>query len=80
MAENDKTNNWSKVIIEETVNKRLAKDIQELIGINVEGWKVTLAAGDVRHILNRHGKRGAADNSMSDYENFEDIPIINSKI
>ena len=78
MAENDKTNNWSKVIIEETVNKRLAKDIQELIGINVEGWKVTLAAGDVRHILNRHGKRGAADNSMSDYENFEDIPIINS--
>lgn len=78
MAENDKTNNWSKVIIEETVNKRLAKDIQELIGINVEGWKVTLAAGDVRHILNRHGKRGVADNSMSDYENFEDIPIINS--
>ena len=78
MAENDKTNNWSKVIIEETVNKRLAKDILELIGINVEGWKVTLAAGDVRHILNRHGKRGAADNSMSDYENFEDIPIINS--
>lgn len=50
------------------VNDRAAQAIDNLTGINVRGNAHTLDDNGVRHIENRHGAEGNADNTMADVE------------
>ena len=47
------------------VTDGIAKQIQDLTGINVHGFKVAIEARQIAHILKDHGKNGAADRSMA---------------
>ena len=49
-----------------TVDSATSEKIRQITGIDVSGWKVAIEARQLKHILNRHGKNGAADNSMAD--------------
>lgn len=53
-----------------TVSPTIAKRIEEITGIAVEGFDVAIEARQIEHILKDHGKHGLADRSMS---NFTDI-------
>ena len=53
-----------------TVSPAIAKRIEEIIGIAVEGFDVDIKARQLEHILKDHGKHGLTDRSMS---NFTDI-------
>lgn len=53
-----------------TVSPAIAKRIEEITGIAVEGFDVAIEARQIEHILKDHGKHGLADRSMS---NFTDI-------
>ena len=48
------------------VSEKLAKKIESLTGINVDGFKVAIEARQMVHILKDHGKNGKADRSMAD--------------
>ena len=48
-----------------TVSEHIAKQIQSLTGINVEGFKMAIEARQIEHILKDHGKNGVADKSMA---------------
>lgn len=48
------------------VSTEMANKIKALTGCEVAGNRIVLGADDVRHILNRHGKNGKADNSMAE--------------
>ena len=48
------------------VSKILAKRIQSLTGINVDGFKVAIEARQLAHIIKDHGKNGITDRSMAD--------------
>lgn len=50
------------------VNDRAAQAIDDLTGINVRGNAHVLDDNGVRHIENRHGAEGNADNTMADVE------------
>ena len=56
-----------------TVSDRNAARIQEITGINVDGFRVAIEARQIEHILKRHGANGAADNSMADISNISRI-------
>ena len=47
------------------VSEEMAIEIYNLTGLSVEGNRIVIGADDIRHILNRHGKEGKADNSMA---------------
>lgn len=47
------------------VSEEMAIEIFNLTGLSVEGNRIVIGADDIRHILNRHGKEGKADNSMA---------------
>ncbi len=44
----------------------VVKQIIEITGIDVSGFKVAIEARQIEHILKDHGENGAADHSMSD--------------
>lgn len=48
-----------------TVSDHIAKQIQSLTGINVDGFEVAIEARQIEHILKDHGKNGATDRSMA---------------
>ena len=48
------------------VSEKMATRIYELTSIETEGNRIVLGADDVRHIINRHGPSGSADQSMKD--------------
>lgn len=50
----------------EDVSPRAAEDIQRLTGIDVEGFGTEAKANTFRHIEQRHGQNGKADQSMAD--------------
>ena len=56
-----------------TVSTRNAARIQEITGINVDGFRVAIEARQIEHILKRHGTDGTADNSMADISNIARI-------
>ena len=56
-----------------TVSTRNAARIQEITGINVDGFRVAIEARQIEHILKRHGADGTADNSMADISNIARI-------
>lgn len=66
-----------------TVSASAAAEIQNITGINVDGFKVAIEARQVEHILKRHGEKGTSDKSMSDpadiakieytLDNYDDI-------
>ena len=56
-----------------TVSDRNAARIQEITGINVDGFRVAIEARQIEHILKRHGAEGTADNSMADISNIARI-------
>ena len=66
-----------------TVSNNIAKQIQKLTGVNVDGFKVAIEARQIDHILKDHGKNGASDKSMANpsdlakmeyaIENYDDI-------
>ena len=66
IAKNNPADTWSKAIIEESVSSKLAEDIQNVLGIDVTGYKNVVTASDIRHILKRHGEHGLSDRSMED--------------
>lgn len=53
-----------------TVSSAIAKQIYNLTGIKVDGYKVAIEARQIYHILKDHGKQGLTDKSMA---NFSDI-------
>lgn len=53
-----------------TVSDSIAIQIHNLTGVNVQGFKVAIEARQIEHILKDHGKKGLADQSMSDYSNI----------
>ena len=55
------------------VSDRNAARIQEITGINVDGFRVAIEARQIEHILKRHGADGTADNSMADISNIARI-------
>ena len=48
-----------------TVSPAIAKRIEEIAGIAVEGFDVAIEARQIEHILKDHGKHGITDRSMS---------------
>ncbi len=56
-----------------TVSTRNAARIQEITGINVDGFRVAIEVRQIEHILKRHGADGTADNSMADISNIARI-------
>ena len=48
-----------------TVSQKNAARIQEITGINVDGFRIAIEARQIEHILNRHGIEGSADHSMA---------------
>ena len=53
-----------------TVSNSIAKQIQKLTGIKVDGFKVAIEARQIEHILKDHGKQGLADRSMAEPSNI----------
>lgn len=48
-----------------TVSPTISKQIHNLTGINVNGYKVAIEARQINHILKDHGKQGLTDRSMA---------------
>ena len=67
------------------ISDDLAEAIENIVGFSVKGYKNKITPGRIRHIFNRHGKTGEADNSLADIhdisrmgyviENFSNIII-----
>lgn len=58
------------------ISDRLANDIEKILGICVRGYKNKITPGRIRHIYNRHGENGTADNSMKDIGDIAKIGYI----
>ena len=58
----DNTNRRQKI---SDVNERAAKDIGEILGIDVKGFTHNINTSGVQHILKRHGDSGKHDQSMA---------------
>lgn len=56
-----------------TSDKRMAADLKEKTGIDTDGWPVKMQGNHAVHIEQRHGARGAADQSMADPKDFARI-------
>ena len=56
-----------------TVSSQNAARIQEITGINVDGFRVAIEARQIEHILNRHGVEGSADHSMAQVSDISKI-------
>ena len=59
-----------------TVSSQNAARIQEITGINVDGFRVAIEARQIEHILNRHGIEGSADHSMAQVSDISKIGYI----
>ena len=59
-----------------TVSQKNAARIQEITGINVDGFRVAIEARQIEHILNRHGIEGSADHSMAQVSDISKIGYI----
>jgi len=58
------------------VSETVAKQIYELTGINVYGFKVAIEARQLEHILIDHGEKGKADQSLRDTKNIAKIEYV----
>lgn len=56
-----------------TVSSQNAARIQEITGIDVNGFRVAIEARQIEHILNRHGIEGSADHSMAQVSDISKI-------
>lgn len=56
-----------------TVSSQNAARIQEITGIDVDGFRVAIEARQIEHILNRHGVEGSADHSMAQVSDISKI-------
>lgn len=52
------------------ISDRAAQDIQKITGIDATGFQTKFESRMVTHIINRHGMHGAADSSMSDWNDI----------
>ena len=59
-----------------TVSSQNAARIQEITGINVDGFRVAIEARQIEHILNRHGVEGSKDHSMAQVSDISKIGYI----
>ena len=59
-----------------TVSSQNAARIQEITGIDVNGFRVAIEARQIEHILNRHGVEGSADHSMAQVSDISKIGYI----
>ena len=59
-----------------TVSSQNAARIQEITGIDVDGFRVAIEARQIEHILNRHGVEGSADHSMAQVSDISKIGYI----
>ena len=72
-----------KYVIVAEISEKMASDVFDLTGKQIEGNSVLLDVNAVRHIIKRHGVEGKQDNSMSDpsdiarigyvLDNYDDI-------
>ncbi len=53
-----------------------SKRIEELTGKHVDGSRVVLDVGAVKHIINRHGENGKQDSSMKDIDDIARIGYV----
>lgn len=56
-----------------TVSQKNAARIQEITGINVDGFRVAIEARQIEHILNRHGIEGSENHSMAQVSDISKI-------
>ena len=56
-----------------TIPEKMAREIEEIVGFSVDGYKNMISASRVKHIFKRHGVEGCADNSL---ENIHDMARI----
>ena len=59
-----------------TVSSQNAARIQEITGIDVDGFRVAIEARQIEHILNRHGVERSADHSMAQVSDISKIGYI----
>lgn len=59
------------------VSERERRDIERLTGEKLNAMQHVINASEIRHIITRHGEKGAADKTMS---NIDDYGLINSVI
>lgn len=58
------------------ISDKAAKDIYNAIGVDASGFKTKLEPRIIKHILQRHGDGGTADNSMSDVNDIARMQYI----
>lgn len=58
------------------VSERQAKDVQELTGIDISGFKNGINRNGIEHIEKRHGKAGAANSTMANLNDVARIPWV----
>lgn len=56
--------------LSQKISKRMANDIESLVGFSVEGYSNEISPDHIKHIEARHGANGVADHSM---ENLHDV-------
>lgn len=67
-AEDDSYNGTSYEL--RPVSDRAASDISDLTGVDVSGFKTKLQGNVVKHIIDRHGPNGIADQTMKDFNDL----------
>mgnify|MGYP007107714934 FL=1 len=60
----------SSLVINEHIPAKLAEKIEDIVGFSVEDYSNTISVNGIKHILKRHGEKGTADHSMSNYEDI----------
>ena len=60
----------SSLVINEHIPAKLAEKIEDIVGFSVDDYSNTISVNGIKHILKRHGEKGTADHSMSNYEDI----------
>lgn len=69
---NSKTN-YRKIILSDYIPAQLTTAILDIYKIDVSEYKNEIYEQVIRHIVNRHGEYGTADQSMANMENWKRI-------
>lgn len=60
----------SSLVINDHIPAKLAEKIEDIVGFSVDDYSNTISVNGIKHILKRHGEKGTADHSMSNYEDI----------
>jgi hypothetical protein len=86
--QNKKARNWMNHDLSD-VREREARDIKNITGIDITGYRHNVSGGEIDHINIRHGKNGDQDHSMADIddvarmnyvlENYDSVALLLDK-